>query len=118
MGEPDQVLVEIVVPQVGEAIAEVEFVQWLVETGGRLVRGTPMFEVDTDKTVVSIDASVDGTLVSKSVHDGDLVMPRDRIGVALVDRGDVTPDMTILAVDDLDETPTVDVPSANPHPAP
>jgi pyruvate dehydrogenase E2 component (dihydrolipoamide acetyltransferase) len=74
------VQVEIVVPQVGEAAAEVTLVAWLKEEGDRVGKGEPLFEVDTDKAIVTVEAFADGTLAQILVRAGSAVMPRQVVG--------------------------------------
>jgi len=72
--------VDIVVPQVGEAVAEVTLVRWLKRPGDAVRRGEPLFEVDTDKTLVEVEAFVEGVLAEILVRDGSDIMPRDVVG--------------------------------------
>ena len=55
-------MVDIVVPQVGETTSEVVLVRWLKREGDAVDKGDPLFEVDTDKYVVEIEAFASGTL--------------------------------------------------------
>jgi pyruvate dehydrogenase E2 component (dihydrolipoamide acetyltransferase) len=73
--------VEIVVPQVGEAVSEVVLAEWLKEEGDRVGKGEPLFEVDTDKAIVTVEAFADGTLAQILVPAGSSVMPRQVVGV-------------------------------------
>jgi pyruvate dehydrogenase E2 component (dihydrolipoamide acetyltransferase) len=75
------VQVEIVVPQVGEAVSEVVLVEWLKEEGSRVGKGEPLFEIDTDKAVVTVEAFADGTLAQILVPAGSAVMPRQVVGI-------------------------------------
>ena len=68
-------MIEIVVPQVGEATAEVTLVRWLKGEGDAVQQGEPLFEVDTDKYVVEIQAFESGTLAEILVPAGSEVMP-------------------------------------------
>jgi pyruvate dehydrogenase E2 component (dihydrolipoamide acetyltransferase) len=68
-------VIEIVVPQVGEATAEVTLVRWLKGEGETVAKGEPLFEVDTDKYVVEIQAFESGTLAEILVPEGSEVMP-------------------------------------------
>ena len=92
----DEVLVEIVVPQVGEAIAEATLVRWLVQAGETIRKGDVLFEVDTDKAVVEIESFVDGTLVETVVDDDTPVSPGERVAVARAQREAVPLDATII----------------------
>lgn len=85
-------MIEIVVPQLGEATAEVTLIEWLKEEGDPVCKGDPLFEVDTDKTIVTVEAFADGVLAQILMPDGSQVMPRQVVGL-LTSSGeqDVTP---------------------------
>jgi pyruvate dehydrogenase E2 component (dihydrolipoamide acetyltransferase) len=74
-------MIEIVVPQVGEAVAEVRLIEWLKEEGDPVRKGEPLFEVDTDKAVVTVEAFADGTLAQILVPAGSTAMPRQVVGL-------------------------------------
>ena len=73
--------VDIVVPQVGEAVAEVTLVKWLKGVGDRVKAGEPLFVVDTDKSQMDVEAAEDGVLVEIRSPDGSSVMPLDVVGI-------------------------------------
>ncbi len=68
-------LVDVVVPSLGEDVATVTLVAWLVEPRGRSVEGEPLFEVETDKAVFEVEAEVSGTLAEVLVRAGEMVSP-------------------------------------------
>jgi pyruvate/2-oxoglutarate dehydrogenase complex dihydrolipoamide acyltransferase (E2) component len=70
---------DVVVPEVGEAGMEVTFVRWLKSAGDPVAIGEMLFELDTDKTVVEVEAWTAGILVDLLVTDGDIVRPRQVI---------------------------------------
>ncbi len=79
--------IDIVVPQVGEAVAEVTLVRWLKKVGDAVKAGEPLFEVDTDKSLLEVEAVEDGVLSEIRVPGGSAVMPRDVVGSLDVQRG-------------------------------
>ena len=58
---------------------EVTFQRWLKSAGDRVAIGEMLFELDTDKTVVEVEAWTAGILVDLLVTDGDTVRPRQVI---------------------------------------
>ena len=72
---------EIVVPQVGEAVSEVLLVQWFKQEGDTVQKGEPLFEVDTDKVTMDVEAFSDGVLERILVPDGSDVMPQQVVGL-------------------------------------
>lgn len=69
-------MIDIVVPMVGEAVADVKLVRWLVSEGQAVSKGDILFEVDTDKYVVEIEAFADGKIHEILVHADATVVPR------------------------------------------
>ena len=72
---------EIVVPQVGEAVSEVLLVQWFKQEGDSVQKGEPLFEVDTDKVTMDVEAFSDGVLERILMPDGSEVMPQQVVGL-------------------------------------
>lgn len=66
---------DVVVPQVGEAVAEIRLVRWLKEQGDAITKGEPLFELDTDKYVIEVEAVASGTLAEIFASPGSEVEP-------------------------------------------
>lgn len=81
--------IAIVVPQVGEAIAEARLVEWQVDEGDPVVNGSVLFIVDTEKAEVEVEAFVDGVISEILVGADSPVMPGQRVGTMLVERSKV-----------------------------
>jgi pyruvate dehydrogenase E2 component (dihydrolipoamide acetyltransferase) len=73
--------IEIVVPQIGEAISELTIVEWRRQEGELVKPGEVLFEVDSDKAIVEVDAFVEGTLVKILKPAGSAVMPQDVVAL-------------------------------------
>lgn len=71
--------IDVVVPEVGETGMDVTLVRWRKSAGEPVVPGDILFELDTDKTVVEVEAWTTGTLVDLCVEAGDTVTPRQVI---------------------------------------
>lgn len=89
MGNRDLVRLSIVVPQVGEAIAEARLVAWQVDEGDSVMNGDVLFVVDTEKAEVEVEAFVDGLVEQILVGADSAVMPGQPVGTILVERSDV-----------------------------
>jgi pyruvate dehydrogenase E2 component (dihydrolipoamide acetyltransferase) len=70
---------DVIVPEVGELGMDVTFVRWLKAEGDEIAVGDELFEVDTEKSVMVVEAYAAGTLVDLRVGEGDIVAPRDVI---------------------------------------
>ena len=64
---------DIVMPQLGESIAEGTVVKWLVPKGGRIDKDQPLLEVETDKVALEIPSPATGLLVEVLVQAGETV---------------------------------------------
>ena len=70
---------DVVVPEVGEVGMEVVFVRWLKAEGDEVAVGEPLFEVDTEKSVMEVEAYAAGTLIDLGVGEGDIIATRQVI---------------------------------------
>lgn len=77
--------VDVIVPHVGEAIAEATLVRWLKSEGDAVRRGDVLFELDLDKATVEVEAFDDGILRSILVPADSPVVPLQRVAVLLVE---------------------------------
>ncbi|MBI5854808.1 MAG: 2-oxo acid dehydrogenase subunit E2 [Nitrospirae bacterium] len=64
---------DILMPQLGESIAEGTIVKWLILPGGRVERDQPLMEVETDKVSLEIPSPASGFLVEVLAQEGDTV---------------------------------------------
>src|SRR5712671_4938106 len=64
---------EIVMPQMGESIAEGTITKWLKKVGERVERDEPLFEISTDKVDAEIPSPAAGTLTEIRFKEGDTV---------------------------------------------
>ncbi len=64
---------EVVMPQMGESIAEGTITKWLKKVGDRVERDEPLFEISTDKVDAEIPSPAAGTLSEVRFKEGDTV---------------------------------------------
>ncbi|HEX4950041.1 MAG TPA: biotin/lipoyl-containing protein, partial [Blastocatellia bacterium] len=64
---------DVVMPQLGESIAEGTIVRWLKKVGDKVQRDEPLLEVSTDKVDTEIPAAAAGTLLAILAQEGDTV---------------------------------------------
>ncbi len=65
--------VDVIMPQMGESIAEGTLTKWLKAVGDTVDRDEDLFEISTDKVDADIPSSVAGTLVEILVEEGATV---------------------------------------------
>ena len=64
---------DIVMPQLGESIAEGTIVRWLKKVGDTVQRDEPLLEISTDKVDAEIPSTAAGTLIAILANEGDTV---------------------------------------------
>ncbi len=65
--------VDVIMPQMGESIAEGTLTRWIKQVGETVERDEDLFEISTDKVDADIPAPVSGTLVEILVEEGATV---------------------------------------------
>jgi pyruvate dehydrogenase E2 component (dihydrolipoamide acetyltransferase) len=63
----------VVMPQMGESIAEGTIVRWVKKVGDRVDRDEPLFEISTDKVDAEIPSPAAGVLTEVRVKEGETV---------------------------------------------
>ncbi|MGH9443825.1 MAG: 2-oxoglutarate dehydrogenase, E2 component, dihydrolipoamide succinyltransferase [Thermoanaerobaculia bacterium] len=64
---------DVIMPQMGESIAEGTITKWIKNVGDSVSRDEPLFEISTDKVDAEIPAPAAGTLVEILVQPGQTV---------------------------------------------
>jgi 2-oxoglutarate dehydrogenase E2 component (dihydrolipoamide succinyltransferase) len=64
---------KVIMPQMGESIAEGTVTKWLKKVGMRVERDEPLFEISTDKVDAEIPSPVAGVLTQILVHENETV---------------------------------------------
>ena len=64
---------DVVMPQMGESIAEGTIVRWIKKVGDQVDRDEPLFEISTDKVDAEIPSPVAGVLTDIRVKEGETV---------------------------------------------
>ena len=73
--------ISIVVPQLGESVAEGTVSKWLKAVGDRVRKEEPLVEIQTDKINVEIPSPAEGVLEKIVVPEGTTVLVGTEIGV-------------------------------------
>ncbi len=64
---------EILLPKMGESVAEATIIKWLVEEGQSVEADEPIVEIATDKVDSEVPAPEDGVILKRLVNEGDVV---------------------------------------------
>jgi len=65
--------VDVLMPQLGETVAEGKIVKWFKSAGDAVKPGDNLFEIETDKTSMEVPATSAGTLLEVRVLVGEVV---------------------------------------------
>src|SRR5690606_36073432 len=71
--KPGMARIDVMMPQMGESIAEGTMSKWLKQVGDAVKRDEPIFEISTDKVDAEIPAPNAGVLAEVLVHEGETV---------------------------------------------
>src|SRR5437762_1088639 len=106
---------EVVMPQMGESIAEGTITKWLKNVGDHVERDEPLFEISTDKVDAEIPSPAAGILTDIKFKEGDTV--EINTVVAVLDGEGAQPSVDTAAAKD-EETPAeAEPPQAEAKPA-
>ncbi len=72
---------DVIMPQMGESIAEGTITKWLVKVGDSVERDQPLFEISTDKVDAEIPSPEDGVLREIKFQEGDTVPVNEVVAV-------------------------------------
>ncbi|HUR35294.1 MAG TPA: dihydrolipoamide acetyltransferase family protein [Vicinamibacterales bacterium] len=64
---------DVLMPQMGESIAEGTIVRWIKKVGDSVDRDEPLFEISTDKVDAEIPSPAAGVLTEIRAHEGETV---------------------------------------------
>ena len=65
--------VDVVMPQMGESIAEGTIVRWIKKVGDKVDRDEPLFEISTDKVDAEIPSPAAGVVAEIRAKEGETV---------------------------------------------
>ena len=72
---------DVIMPQMGESIFEGTITKWLKQTGERVERDEPLFEISTDKVDAEIPSPASGVLKEVRAKEGDTVQVNTIVGI-------------------------------------
>jgi pyruvate dehydrogenase E2 component (dihydrolipoyllysine-residue acetyltransferase) len=112
--------VDVIMPQMGESIAEGTVSRWLKKVGDPVKRDEPILEISTDKVDAEIPAPASGVLAEITVAEGATVEVQTVIAVIETDASAaaVAPPPSAAKAPAQKETPAASAPAAKPAPAP
>jgi len=99
--------VDVIMPQMGESIAEGTLTKWLKQIGENIERDEDLFEISTDKVDADIPSPASGTLAEILVEEGATVEVNTIVARIETEAGAVTEASAPAPAEDVSE-PTVE----------
>ncbi|MEM1990623.1 MAG: dihydrolipoamide acetyltransferase family protein [Candidatus Bathyarchaeia archaeon] len=98
-------VVEIIMPKLGQTMEKGKILRWLKKEGERVERGETLLEVETDKAVLEVEARGSGILKRILAQEGEVVPVAKIIGY-IAEEGEKIPEETFQETALGAETPT------------
>jgi pyruvate dehydrogenase E2 component (dihydrolipoyllysine-residue acetyltransferase) len=98
--------IDVLMPQMGESIAEGTLSKWLKKVGDAVKRDEPLFEISTDKVDAEIPSPAAGVLAEIKVQEGQTVPVQTLVAVLETEKGAAA------------SAPAPAAPAPKPEPAP
>ena len=108
---------DVVMPQMGESIAEGTIVRWIKKVGDKVDRDEPLFEISTDKVDAEIPSPAAGVLLEVRAKEGETV-PVNTVVAVIGEAGVVVADVPAKTAPAPAAPAPASVPVAAPPPAP
>ena len=105
----------VIMPQMGESIAEGTITKWMKKVGERVDRDEPLFEISTDKVDAEIPSPAAGVLTQILVKENETVAINTVVAVVDGEGAGVAPPTAAVAPA---LSPITDAPAAPAVPAP
>src|ERR671912_1245969 len=87
--------IDVIMPQMGESIAEGTLSRWIKKVGDAVQRDEPIFEISTDKVDAEIPAPNAGVLAEILVQEGQTVSVQTVVARIETDAGAAAPEKPV-----------------------
>src|SRR3954471_8875586 len=82
--------VELIMPKMGESVAEATIIKWLKKEGDKIAADETVLEIATDKVDSEIPSTAEGTLIKQLFKEGDIVQVGKAIAIISTDASAAT----------------------------
>jgi 2-oxoglutarate dehydrogenase E2 component (dihydrolipoamide succinyltransferase) len=106
--------VEIILPKMGESVAEATVTSWCFEVGDQVEAEDALLEIATDKVDSEVPSTHSGKLIEKRCEEGDVVAVGSVVAVLEID-GEEAPKNDEFEFEDLSEKSDPEVKSIEPQ---
>ncbi|MCL5986418.1 MAG: biotin/lipoyl-binding protein [Actinobacteria bacterium] len=70
---------DVHIPKMGMGTEEVDVIEWQVNVGSKVEKGSPLVEVESEKAKIVLESEVSGTVVELLFNNGDTAKVGDII---------------------------------------
>jgi pyruvate/2-oxoglutarate dehydrogenase complex dihydrolipoamide acyltransferase (E2) component len=70
---------DVHIPKMGMGTEEVDIIEWQVNIGNKVEKGSPLVEVESEKAKIVLESEVSGTVVELLFNNGDTAKVGDVI---------------------------------------
>lgn len=70
---------DVHIPKMGMGTEEVDIIEWQVNVGSKVEKGSPLVEVESEKAKIVLESEVSGTVVELLFNNGDTARVGDII---------------------------------------
>ena len=109
-------MADVVMPQMGESVAEGTVVRWIKKVGDRVDRDEPLFEISTDKVDAEIPSPAAGVLLEIRAKEGETV-PVETVVAVIGEAAAAEPPAAVAAPAPAPAAPVAAMPAPAPAPA-
>ena len=82
--------VELIMPKMGESVAEATIIKWLKKEGDKITEDEVLLEIATDKVDSEIPSMATGILIKHLFHEGDIIQVGKAIAIISTDENVIT----------------------------
>ena len=105
--------IELVMPKMGESVAEATIIKWLVEEGQKMEAEESVLEIATDKVDSEVPAPADGVLIKKMFGENDVVEVGQVIALIETEQGAAAVNEAAASPASSEATPQVEKPQSH-----
>lgn len=95
----------LMMPRLGQTMTKGKLIEWLIDVGAPYQEGALLYTIETDKTVIEVEATVSGRLLRRLIEPDEEVPVGTYVGVA-ADNGEVVSDDQVTSFVEQQKTPT------------
>ncbi len=110
--------IDVVMPQMGESVAEGTIIKWMVKIGDTVGKDDPLFEISTDKVDAEVPSPAAGTILEILVLEGETIEVGVKVAVIGGEIGAASATPEAPPAQDVQESPAAPAATTDAVPTP